>query len=204
MKNIEKEVKQLIENLEKLSEDYSAINMKYGAYNERNENGDFELYLTEYELVQEQYIDNSENKSSFLEDLKSEFEDDVINEVKTSLKDKSENWYGYAYDMSELLEKNFKILKQSVSNLINLLDAEKQQIYKKRLEAVVSLEKAQIKKYISVKEFTDIYGKSSDWQKNRRSRIRDRLPSIQTIENGKITYNVNDIELWFENNNIRF
>lgn len=197
MKNIEKEVKQLIESLEKLSEEYSAINMKYGAHNERNEIGDFELYLTEYELVKEQYIDNSENESLFLENLKSEFEADVINEVKSSLKNKSENWYGYAYDMSELLEKNFKILKQSVYNLINLLDAEKQQIYKKRLEAVVSLEKTQVKKYINVREFTEIYGKSSDWQRLRRKVIKNKLPFIQEKRRGNILYKVEDVDDWF-------
>lgn len=66
------------------------------------------------------------------------------------------------------------------------------------------MKELQSKKVITVKEFTKIYGYASDWQKNRRSRIRDRLPYVQTVDGGKITYNVNDVEVWFENNNIRF
>lgn len=58
------------------------------------------------------------------------------------------------------------------------------------------------KKFISVKEFTKIYGYSSDWQKNRRGRIHDFLPYIQTSTKGKITYDVTEVDIWFLNNNI--
>lgn len=58
------------------------------------------------------------------------------------------------------------------------------------------------KKYITVKEFTQIYSYSSDWQRNRRSRIHDHLPFIQIIRSGKITYDVEKVENWFENNTI--
>ena len=58
------------------------------------------------------------------------------------------------------------------------------------------------KKYITVKEFTQIYSYSSDWQRNRRSRLYDHLPFIQIIRGGKITYDVEKVENWFENNTI--
>lgn len=70
------------------------------------------------------------------------------------------------------------------------------------LEIEKEMAKLQAKKYITVKQFTEIYGYSSDWQKNRRGRIHDPLPSRQDGHNKKITYVVSDIETWFENNNI--
>ncbi|MGE4517587.1 MAG: hypothetical protein AB7D96_12095 [Arcobacteraceae bacterium] len=77
--------------------------------------------------------------------------------------------------------------------------------YEDRIKEVIDLEqemkKIQAKKYINVKEFTEIYGYSSDWQKNRRGRVHDHLPFRQDGHNRKITYVVSDVETWFENNN---
>ena len=84
--------------------------------------------------------------------------------------------------------------------LNHLLDKKEQ--YQEVLDIEKEMMKLQSKKYITVKEFTDIYGYSSDWQKNRRGRIHDPLPSRQDGHNKKITYVVSDIETWFENNNI--
>ena len=62
----------------------------------------------------------------------------------------------------------------------------------------------QAKKYINVKEFTLIYGYSKEWQKNRRGRIHNSLPYIQTVQGGKIIYKVKEVENWFENENMKF
>jgi hypothetical protein len=79
---------------------------------------------------------------------------------------------------------------------------EKEEQYQEVIEIEKQMKKLQLKKYINVKEFTEIYGFSSDWQKNRRARIRNRLPFIQTANSGKITYCVEEIEIWFENYNV--
>ena len=64
------------------------------------------------------------------------------------------------------------------------------------------IKRIQAKKYISVKEFTEIYGFGADWQRNRRSRIHNHLPYMQNTSNGKIMYKIVDVEIWFENNNV--
>jgi hypothetical protein len=79
---------------------------------------------------------------------------------------------------------------------------EKEEQYQEVIEIEKQMKKLQSKKYINVKEFTEIYGFSSDWQKNRRARIRNRLPFIQTANSGKITYCVEEIEIWFGNYNV--
>ena len=84
--------------------------------------------------------------------------------------------------------------------LNNILEKEEQ--FQEILEIEKEMKKLQSKRYINVKEFTEIYGFSSDWQKNRRSRIHYPLPFIQTSHSGKITYEVSVVEMWFENNNI--
>lgn len=104
-----------------------------------------------------------------------------------------------AIEIIEIItDKNYK----SMIKLNSLLDKKDKDM--RVIELEQKMLEIQSKKVITVKEFTKIYGYSSDWQKNRRSRIRDRLPYIQTVDGGKITYNVKDIEIWFENNNIRF
>lgn len=66
------------------------------------------------------------------------------------------------------------------------------------------IKKIQAKKYITVQEFSLIYNYSSSWQKNRRARLHDRLPYRQNIRGGKITYEVEKVEIWFENNDCNF
>ena len=66
------------------------------------------------------------------------------------------------------------------------------------------IKKIQAKKYITVQEFSLIYNYSSSWQKNRRSRLHDRLPYRQNVRGGKITYEVKKVEIWFENNDCNF
>lgn len=102
-------------------------------------------------------------------------------------------------DIFEWIENGNAKLLIRLNNLLEEKDKDKDII---KLEE--KMNEIQAKRIISVREFTKIYNYSSDWQKNRRSRIKDRLPFIQVTENGKITYNVKDIEIWFENNNIQF
>ena len=109
--------------------------------------------------------------------------------------------YKYARELTELIRNNFRKIKESALCLSELLEDNKREFYQNQIKSI-DIEKIQKKKYITTKEFVEIFGFSEDWQKNRRARIRDRLPFIQTIDGGKITYNVEEIEIWFENNNI--
>lgn len=96
-------------------------------------------------------------------------------------------------------ERTIKEYDIPLIKLNNILEKEEQ--FQEVLEIEKQMKKLQSKKYITVKEFTEIYGFSTDWQKNRRSRIHHHLPFRQTTNNGKITYEVSEVEIWFENNN---
>jgi hypothetical protein len=109
--------------------------------------------------------------------------------------------YKYARELTELIRVDFEKIKKKALEIIELFEENKKEFYKKQIDSL-DIEKIQKKKYINVKEFTEIYGKSSDWQKNRRSRIHDNLPYYQTTNGGKITYKVEEIDNWFENNNV--
>lgn len=54
------------------------------------------------------------------------------------------------------------------------------------------IRKIQAKKFINVKEFTELYGLSSEWQRNRRNRIHNHLPYRQIQVGGRIMYKVED------------
>ena len=74
---------------------------------------------------------------------------------------------------------------------------------KNKVKEVVDLEqqikKMQAKKYISIKEFAEIYGKSKTSQQGLRGRINNPIPYRQTVKNGAITYEVEVVEKWFKN-----
>lgn len=55
------------------------------------------------------------------------------------------------------------------------------------------------KAYLSVKEFEEKYNMSKSSQQQYRSRLYDPLPYHQKVEGGKITYIVDEVERWFEN-----
>lgn len=65
--------------------------------------------------------------------------------------------------------------------------------------AKLRMEKIQTKKYITVKEFSDIYNISKTAQQNYRGRLNNPLPYHQIVENGNITYIVDEVEKWLEN-----
>ncbi len=87
----------------------------------------------------------------------------------------------------------------TIIKLNNLLDKDKM---KPILSIAEEIEKVQSKEIITVKEFTQKYGYGVDWQKNRRGRKEDILPYNQTIQGGKITYNISEVDKWFKRNNI--
>lgn len=70
-------------------------------------------------------------------------------------------------------------------------------------EAVLQIEKNMAKlhgkKYLSVKEFEEKYSMSKSSQQQYRSRLYDPLPYHQKVEGGKVTYIVDEVEKWFEN-----
>ncbi|RXJ98805.1 hypothetical protein CRU98_08550 [Arcobacter sp. CECT 8986] len=114
----------------------------------------------------------------------------------------NENIRTWTYDWEEKDRLNKLTMERYDKPLVKLNNLlEEKEKYQEILEIEKEMTKIQAKKIISVKEFTEIYGYSSDWQKNRRGRIHDHLPYVQTTRGGKITYNVRDVEIWFENNN---
>ena len=61
------------------------------------------------------------------------------------------------------------------------------------------MKKIQSKKYITTKEMEDIYNISISSQKDYRGRLNDPLPFHQKVVRGKITYIVEEIEKWLQN-----
>lgn len=106
--------------------------------------------------------------------------------------------------LTNIVDENLEYIDSLDKQLISLNSIlDKKDKVQEVLDIEQYMKKLQSKKYINVKEFTEIYGYASDWQKNRRGRIRDRLPFHQEKRGGKIIYNVKEIEQWFENNNLR-
>lgn len=118
----------------------------------------------------------------------------------------SEDAFVYNCDMDEYEKVRKERAKQVITekydkpliklnNLLEIADRNKELV-----DIEMQMKKIQAKKYISVKEFTEIYGKSSDWQRNRRGRIRNKLPFMQEKSGSNVMYKVEDIEVWFQNN----
>lgn len=146
----------------------------------------------------EELLLKDENLNSMRLSYITEFHEELfgknLDNIYRIIKEKDPKMF-YALEMLEEVSKDYHKTLISLNHLLDFED---------RNERVTQLEMMQSKKIINVKEFKEIYGYSADWQKNRRSRLRDRLPYIQTVDGGKITYNVEDVEMWFINNNIRF
>lgn len=74
---------------------------------------------------------------------------------------------------------------------------------KEKIKVIVGLEQEmkqiEAKKYITVKEFEKKYNLCSTSQQNYRGRMKDPLPYHQRVERGKITYNIDEVERWFQN-----
>ncbi|RXI48393.1 hypothetical protein CRU99_00955 [Malaciobacter mytili] len=57
----------------------------------------------------------------------------------------------------------------------------------------------QVKKYINVKEFEEIYDISKSSQRDYIGRLHNPFPYHQKVFRGKILYDVEEIEKWLEN-----
>lgn len=103
--------------------------------------------------------------------------------------------------LENIVDKKNEYIDSMDTQLIKLNSLlEKADKVKEVIDIEMQMKKIQAKKYISVKEFTEIYGKSSDWQRNRRGRIRNKLPFMQEKSGSNVMYKVEDIEVWFQNN----
>ena len=90
-----------------------------------------------------------------------------------------------------------KIFKQISSDAEKEIDFEDLR-HKAEIE-VLKIAKIQQKKNITVKEYTEIYDMSKGAQETARGRLHDPLPYHQIVPGGKITYNVEEVEKWREN-----
>jgi hypothetical protein len=112
----------------------------------------------------------------------------------------NENIYTNTYDYKEKDRLNAITIDKYDKPLVKLNNLLKQEYqYKEVLEIEKQMMKIQSKKNISVKEFAEIYNVSKTSQQNYRGRIHDPLPYHQKVEGGKIVYNVEEVERWFEN-----
>jgi len=112
----------------------------------------------------------------------------------------NENVYTSKYDYEEKDRLNNITTNKYDIPLVKLNKLLKQEErYKEILEIEKQMIKIQSKKNISVKEFAEIYNVSKTSQQNYRGRIHNPLPYHQKVEGGKITYNVEEVEQWFDN-----
>jgi hypothetical protein len=104
---------------------------------------------------------------------------------------------GNNFDLEKENESTRQRFDERLITLNNLLKKEE------RNPAVLDIEeqmkKIQAKKYISVKEMTLIHNMSKTSQQNYRERLYNPLPYHQKVAGGKITYIVEEIEKWLEN-----
>ena len=96
------------------------------------------------------------------------------------------------------LNKVFEEIETNKNEEINF-DKLKKEAEQEVLDIQKHMAKIQSKKIISVKEFTDRYGVSKTSQQDYRGRLRDPLPHHQKVRGGKITYIVEEVEQWLEN-----
>ena len=61
-----------------------------------------------------------------------------------------------------------------------------------------SIADAKNKDYITVKEFELLYSYGDSWQKERRKRVHNPLPTVSKYKN-KILYDHNQIKIWLHN-----
>ncbi|MCK5111824.1 MAG: hypothetical protein KAQ94_09920 [Arcobacteraceae bacterium] len=151
--------------------------------------------------------------------LKSIVKDDYLQKLNTKFDDKSDkdfylDIYDIAYEdktIGDIISNNKVALdyyNQNVNTYNTLLDFA-MDIYKlyddikidylDNIDSKSRIEKIQAKKYISIKEFEEIYGKSETSQQGLRGRLKDPIPYRQIVKNGAVTYVVEEIEKWFSN-----
>lgn len=112
---------------------------------------------------------------------------EILHEINgTKEKDAEEIWEDFVTEFDAPLVK-----------LNNLLE------FKDRNDEVLEIEKNMArlnsKKILTVKDLEERYSISQSTQKQYRSRLYNALPYHQKVQNGKITYNVDEVERWLEN-----
>ena len=95
------------------------------------------------------------------------------------------------------LGKIFKEIEDNKNDKISFTKLKKEA--EQEYSEAQKIEKIQAKKYISIQEFQEIYGKSKTSQQGLRGRLKDPIPYRQTVKNGAITYVVEEVEKWFIN-----
>jgi hypothetical protein len=120
--------------------------------------------------------------------------------------EKSVNRPGGKITLGVITRGDLQILRDEYSSKNKSANLEDSVDYLKRsLESLLKqqssqeMTKIQSKKYITVKEFSEIYSISKTSQQNYRGRIHDPLPYHQKVEGGKISYIVEEVKNWLEN-----
>ncbi len=111
---------------------------------------------------------------------------------------RSEEFHSLTDKIKEQNDKNtiaaFDVPLIKLNNILKKPDQ-----YDEILEIEKHMKKLSLKKNITVKEMSEIYNISKTSQQDYRGRLNDPLPSHQKVSGGKITYIVDEVEQWLEN-----
>ncbi|MDO9305082.1 MAG: hypothetical protein Q7T77_07105 [Sulfuricurvum sp.] len=134
-------------------------------------------------------VNEAQNKDSSISDLT----DDTGLDEETNLKIASgDNEELYAYNSLYIL-----IYESMLDNVISL-----NKLLEKPNKKLLEIDQIRQKEFITVKEFEILFGYSSQWQAQRRSKLHDPLPRA-TENKRKILYNTEEVRKWIENNVLR-
>jgi len=130
----------------------------------------------------EEYREEIEDRNSFLYYLTQEYEqisDSDLDEIFSKMNKYEQKYFNLLFKVNNLLK-----YENKDKTLMNLEQ---------------ELKNIQVKKNITVNEFTKIYNVSKSSQANFRGRLYDPLPFHQKVLGGKIVYVVEEVEKWFQN-----
>ena len=96
------------------------------------------------------------------------------------------------------LDKVFEEIEKDKNEKIDF-DQLKRDAEQEVLEVQKHMAKIQSKKFITIKEYTDIYGASKTSQQGYRGRRKNPLPYKQEVEGGRILYSIDEVEKCREN-----
>jgi hypothetical protein len=98
----------------------------------------------------------------------------------------------YAFHEFNNVIKKFDSFDKNILNIVKTIERPTGYAFK--------LQKTQLKKFISVDEFSEIFGYSKSSQQNFRSRLYNPIPFLQDKKKGKIIYDIEKVKLWLTNN----
>ena len=98
------------------------------------------------------------------------------------------------------LNKAFEEIEKDRNETIDF-DLLKKEAEQEVLEVQKYMAKLQSKKFITIKEFTELFGASKTSQQDYRGRKKDKnpLPYKQEKEGGRILYDMDEVRKWREN-----